>query len=105
MAPKRRWQRIVTHLALPGEGFDDPRLDTLFLANPISWRGTLQQYAGRLHRDHADKREIRIYDYVDAGVPTLTRMFSKRLRGYRAMGYLVAEGTGDASSNLPLQQL
>lgn len=88
-----------------GEGFDDPRLDTLFLANPISWRGTLQQYAGRLHRDHADKREIRIYDYVDAGVPTLTRMFNKRLRGYRAMGYLVAEGAGDASSNLPLQQL
>lgn len=87
-----------------GEGFDDPRLDTLFLANPISWRGTLQQYAGRLHRDHADKQEIRIYDYVDAGVPTLMRMFNKRLRGYRAMGYLVAEDVGHAISNLPLQQ-
>lgn len=60
-----------------GEGFDDPRLDALFLAMPISWRGTLQQYAGRLHRDHVDKQEIRIYDYVDASVPTLTRMFKK----------------------------
>jgi len=57
-----------------------------------------------LHRDHADKQEIRIYDYVDASVPTLTRMFKKRLRGYRAMGYLVAEDVGDAISNLPLQQ-
>jgi superfamily II DNA or RNA helicase len=85
-----------------GEGFDDPRLDTLFLANPISWRGTLQQYAGRLHRDHADKQEIRIYDYVDSGVPTLTRMFNKRLRGYRAMGYAV-EDASDTTANLPLK--
>jgi superfamily II DNA or RNA helicase len=76
-----------------GEGFDDPRLDTLFLAMPISWRGTLQQYAGRLHRDHAGKHEVRIYDYVDANVPPLTRMFTKRLRGYRAMGYTVADTT------------
>lgn len=88
-----------------GEGFDDPRLDTLFLAIPISWRGTLQQYAGRLHRDHVDKQEIRIYDYVDAGVPTLMRMFNKRLRGYRAMGYLVAEDAAGTISNLPLQRL
>ena len=87
-----------------GEGFDDPRLDTLFLANPISWRGTLWQYAGRLHRRHADKQEIRIYDYIDASVPTLMRMFNKRLRGYRAMGYLVAEDAGDAISNLFSQQ-
>lgn len=74
-----------------GAGFDDPRLDTLFLAMPISWRGTLQQYAGRLHRDHAGKHEVRIYDYVDANVPPLTRMFNKRLRGYRAMGYTVVD--------------
>lgn len=87
-----------------GEGFDDPRLDTLFLAMPISWRGTLQQYAGRLHRNHAGKREVRIYDYVDAGVPTFTRMFGKRLRGYRAMGYTVAENAEDTSSVLPLTQ-
>ena len=71
-----------------GEGFDDARLDTLFLALPISWRGTLQQYAGRLHRAHAGKRVVQIYDYVDEQVPVLARMYRKRLRGYRAMGYV-----------------
>src|SRR5262249_41289931 len=85
-----------------GEGFDDPRLDTLFLASPISWRGTLQQYAGRLHRVHADKQDVRIYDYVDVGMPALMRMFSKRLRGYRAMGYQIADGTVGAVPSLPL---
>ncbi|MBN2099065.1 MAG: DEAD/DEAH box helicase, partial [Dehalococcoidia bacterium] len=70
-----------------GEGFDDARLDTLFLAMPVSWKGTLVQYAGRLHRLHSGKVEVRIYDYVDRGNPTLLRMFNKRLRGYRAMGY------------------
>ena len=81
-----------------GEGFDDPWLDTLFLAMPISWRGTLQQYAGRLHRAHDGKHEIRIYDYVDADVPSMQRMFSKRLRGYRAMGYSVAADAEDTGS-------
>jgi superfamily II DNA or RNA helicase len=70
-----------------GEGFDDARLDTLFLAMPVSWKGTLVQYAGRLHRIHAGKAEVCIYDYVDRNSPTLMRMFYKRLRGYRAMGY------------------
>ncbi len=70
-----------------GEGFDDARLDTLFLAMPVSWRGTLIQYAGRLHRRHQAKTEVRVFDYVDAGVPMLARMFEKRRRGYRAMGY------------------
>ena len=70
-----------------GEGFDDARLDTLFLAMPVSWKGTLVQYAGRLHRTHVGKEEVRIYDYVDQNSPTLMRMFHKRLRGYRAMGY------------------
>ncbi|MGE3755935.1 MAG: DEAD/DEAH box helicase family protein [Planctomycetota bacterium] len=70
-----------------GEGFDDPRLDTLHLALPVSWRGTLVQYAGRLHRRHADKTEVRIYDYADRSVPVLARMFERRARGYRAMGY------------------
>jgi superfamily II DNA or RNA helicase len=70
-----------------GEGFDDARLDTLFIALPVSWRGTLVQYAGRLHRAHAKKREVLIYDYVDQDVPALRRMFDKRLRGYRALGY------------------
>ncbi|MBI4203719.1 MAG: DEAD/DEAH box helicase family protein [Betaproteobacteria bacterium] len=70
-----------------GEGFDDARLDTLFLAMPVSWKGTLVQYTGRLHRLHPGKTEVRIYDYVDREVPMLRRMFDKRLRGYRAIGY------------------
>ncbi len=70
-----------------GEGFDDARLDTLFLTMPISWKGTLVQYAGRLHRNHHGKTDVRIFDYVDAQVPMLARMFEKRLRGYAAMGY------------------
>lgn len=72
-----------------GEGFDDARLDTLFLALPISWRGTVQQYAGRLHRLHERKREVRIYDYVDTAVSMLAKMHQKRLRGYAAIGYSV----------------
>ena len=75
-----------------GEGFDDARLDALFLAMPVAWRGTLQQYAGRLHREHAGKADVIIYDYVDHGVPVLARMHQKRLAGYRAMGYVVASG-------------
>jgi superfamily II DNA or RNA helicase len=74
-----------------GEGFDDARLDTLFLALPVSWKGTLIQYTGRLHRLHPGKREVRIFDYVDGGVPVLRRMFEKRLRGYRAIGYAKGE--------------
>jgi superfamily II DNA or RNA helicase len=70
-----------------GEGFDDARLDTLFLALPISWRGTLAQYAGRLHRLDEGKTEVIVYDYADLGVPVLARMHERRLRGYRAMGY------------------
>ncbi|MHB8868406.1 MAG: DEAD/DEAH box helicase [Thermoleophilia bacterium] len=73
-----------------GEGFDDARLDTLFLALPVSWRGTLVQYAGRLHRLDEGKTEVRIYDYADLGVPVLARMYERRLRGYRAMGYEVS---------------
>ncbi|MDY6792639.1 MAG: DEAD/DEAH box helicase family protein [Thermodesulfobacteriota bacterium] len=70
-----------------GEGFDEPRLDTLFLAMPISWKGTLQQYAGRLHRLYKTKKEVRIYDYVDIHVKMLERMYQKRLNGYASMGY------------------
>jgi superfamily II DNA or RNA helicase len=70
-----------------GEGFDDARLDTLFLATPISWRGTLQQYVGRLHRLHDNKREVLVYDYVDDAEPVLSKMYSKRVRGYEAIGY------------------
>jgi len=70
-----------------GEGFDDERLDTLFLTMPISWRGTLSQYAGRLHRTHDRKNEVVIYDYVDMNVLVLSRMYDKRIRGYHSIGY------------------
>jgi superfamily II DNA or RNA helicase len=72
-----------------GEGFDDARLDTLFLAMPISWKGTLQQYVGRLHRLHDNKRVVQVYDYVDDGVPMLARMFERRLKGYGSIGYSI----------------
>jgi len=72
-----------------GEGFDDPRLDTLILTMPIAWRGTVVQYAGRLHRPHPGKHDACIYDYVDAEVPVLRRMFVKRARAYRAMSYSI----------------
>lgn len=72
---------------LIGEGFDHPPLDTLALAMPISWKGTLRQYAGRLHREHADKQDVRIYDYAETNQPQLARMWDKRQRGYRDMGY------------------
>ncbi len=76
---------------LVGEGFDHPPLDTLVLAMPVSWRGTLQQYAGRLHREHANKAEVRIIDVVDLGHPMLQRMWTKRQAGYRVMGYRMDE--------------
>jgi superfamily II DNA or RNA helicase/very-short-patch-repair endonuclease len=72
-----------------GEGFDDARLDTLFLTMPVSWRGTIGQYAGRLHRLHPDKTVVRVYDYVDLDVSMLARMFDKRCAGYEAVGYTI----------------
>ncbi len=72
-----------------GEGFDDARLDTLFLTLPVSWRGTVAQYAGRLHRLHERKKEVRIYDYADLNAPMLARMFDRRCRGYEAIGYSI----------------
>lgn len=82
-----------------GEGFDDPRLDTLFLTLPVSWRGTIAQYAGRLHRLHEGKREVRIYDYVDGLIPMAARMYQRRCAGYRAIGYVIADA---ASPDRPL---
>ncbi len=73
-----------------GEGFDDASLDTLFLTMPISWKGTLAQYVGRLHREHLAKREVIVYDYVNSGVAMLTRMALKRQSGYRSLGYELA---------------
>ena len=72
-----------------GEGFDYPRLDTLFLALPIAWKGKVAQYAGRLHRNYPGKNEVLIYDYVDIHVPVLESMYQKRLKGYAAIGYKI----------------
>jgi len=82
-----------------GEGFDDARLDTLFLAMPISWKGTLQQYVGRLHRLHDAKHVVRVYDYVDSQVPMLARMYARRLKGYGAIGYRIGTATADGPSS------
>ncbi len=72
-----------------GEGFDDSRLDTLFVTLPVSWHGTVAQYVGRLHRSHEGKRDVRVYDYADLDVPMLSRMFERRCRGYEAVGYTI----------------
>ncbi len=72
-----------------GEGFDDARLDTLFLTMPIFWKGTITQYVGRLHRLYAHKQEVQVYDYADLGVPMLERMFNRRCQGYEAVGYKI----------------
>ena len=83
-----------------GEGFDDALLDTLFLAMPISWRGTLQQYVGRLHRLHENKQVVRVYDYVDNSVPVLNRMYEKRLKAYKAVGYTLARPPASLTNRL-----
>ena len=72
-----------------GEGFDDARLDTLFLTLPVSWRGTIAQYVGRLHRFHYLKKEVQVYDYADLAVPMLERMFNRRCRAYESVGYKI----------------
>ena len=77
-----------------GEGFDDIRLDTLFLTMPISWEGSLKQYAGRLHRICDGKQIVKIYDYIDENVPALMRMFKKREKGYKNMGYELEQNAG-----------
>jgi superfamily II DNA or RNA helicase len=80
-------QVIVATGKYVGEGFDLPRLDTLFLAMPIAWKGSLAQYAGRIHREFDGKNVVTIFDYVDISLPMLKRMFKKREKGYKAMGY------------------
>jgi superfamily II DNA or RNA helicase len=76
-----------------GEGFDYPRLDTLFLTMPISWKGTVAQYAGRLHRSSKGKTDVQIYDYVDIHNQTCEKMYRRRLKGYAAIGYKTYEPT------------
>jgi superfamily II DNA or RNA helicase/very-short-patch-repair endonuclease len=87
--PREEERVILATGKYVGEGFDDPRLDTLFLTLPVSWHGTIAQYAGRLHRLYDTKREARIYDYADLNVPMLARMFDRRCRGYEAVGYTI----------------
>ena len=88
-APEDQERLILATGRYLGEGFDDQRLDTLFLTMPISWKGTLAQYVGRLHRQHNGKTEVLVVDYVDEMVPVLARMAAKRRTGYRALGYTV----------------
>ncbi|HEX6730199.1 MAG TPA: DEAD/DEAH box helicase family protein [Pyrinomonadaceae bacterium] len=99
--PEDQQRVIIATGRYIGEGFDDARLDTLFLAMPISWRGTLQQYVGRLHRLHEHKQVVRVYDYVDASVPVLNRMYEKRLKAYKAVGYTITRpGEDEAQADL-----
>jgi len=87
--PREKSIVIVATGKFVGEGFDEPRLYTLFLAMPISWKGTLQQYSGRLHRLYENKCEVQVYDYVDIHVALLERMYQKRLKGYAGIGYWI----------------
>ena len=87
--PREEGRAILATGKYIGEGFDDPRLDTLFLTLPVSWRGTIAQYVGRLHRLYDGKRDVRVYDYADLNVPMLARMFDRRCRGYEAVGYTI----------------
>ncbi len=91
--PEDQERLIIATGRYIGEGFDDARLDTLFLTMPISWKGTLQQYVGRLHRQYQGKQEVRVYDYIDSNVGVLQRMYERRLRGYKAIGYEIASST------------
>jgi hypothetical protein len=99
--PKDKSLVLVATGRYIGEGFDEPRLDTLFLAMPISWKGTLQQYAGRLHRLFETKKEVQIYDYVDIHVKMLEKMYNRRLSGYASIGYKAkGESIGNETINV-----
>lgn len=87
--PEDRSRVILATGSYIGEGFDDARLDRLLLVMPVSWKGTLQQYVGRLHRLHDAKRVVRVYDYVDSNVPMLARMYARRTKGYTSIGYRI----------------
>src|ERR1051326_2930865 len=102
--PENESRVILATGSYIGEGFDDARLDTLFLAMPISWKGTLIQYSGRLHRHCPGKTEVRVYDYVDQHVPMLLRMFEKRLTAYSTIGYVVEQATSAPDSLAPFER-
>lgn len=86
---------IIATSKYVGEGFDYPILDTLFLTLLISWSGRVKQYAGRLHREYHEKKEVRIYDYLDTKIDLAMKMYKKRSRGYRSMGYEIIEDAGN----------
>ena len=92
-------QVVVATGKYVGEGFDLPRLDTLFLAMPIAWKGSLAQYAGRIHRESDGKTQVTIHDYVDCGLPMLQRMFNKREKSYKSMGYTILFSGESASTD------
>lgn len=87
--PENEGRVLIATGKFIGEGFDDARLDTLFLTLPISWKGTIAQYVGRLHRLHALKKAVQVYDYADLMVPMLERMFNRRCKAYEAVGYKI----------------
>lgn len=89
--PETERRVIIATSKYVGEGFDYPILDTLFLTLPISWSGRVKQYAGRLHRDYHEKKEVRIYDYLDSQIDSAMKMYGKRCKGYRSMGYEIIE--------------
>ena len=86
--PSNQTRAILATGTYIGEGFDKPQLDTLFITMPISFKGRVVQYAGRLHRKYKGKIDIKIYDYVDVDVPVLWRMYERRLKTYKSMGYI-----------------
>lgn len=90
---------LVATGQLVGEGFDFPRLDTLIMADPVAWKGVVEQYAGRLNRDYQGKCEVRIYDYIDANIPVFDRMYSKRLKAYKHIGYSIKTETDSGKQN------
>jgi superfamily II DNA or RNA helicase len=102
--PEREERVLIATGRYIGEGFDDPRLDTLFLAMPISWKGTLQQYVGRLHRLHHNKKEVQVYDYVDSEVATLKRMYQRRITGYNALGYQIRDKSSKTNEIKSIQE-
>jgi superfamily II DNA or RNA helicase len=98
-------QVVVATGKYVGEGFDLPRLDTLLLAMPIAWKGSLAQYAGRIHRESDGKELVTIHDYVDCSLPMLQRMFNKREKSYKAMGYQISFGETSKDGKLSTEFL
>jgi hypothetical protein len=90
---------LVATGKLIGEGFDFPRLDTLIMATPVSFKGVVEQYTGRLNRDYEGKENVIVYDYVDSHIPMFDNMYAKRLKAYKQIGYDVCSGiTGEKQS-------